>query len=124
MAPGLLADINKTRKLPDGLVAAPIRLADSAQARLLKVGDFVDVLAARATAHEGQEANTVAIDVQVLSVPATATEGNGGLLGSSSTVGSSRSDSVIVIAVDKATAIDLAAASTRSQLSVVVKPRT
>lgn len=92
-----------------GLVAAPVRLADTATVALLHAGDRVDVLAAP-TSSEGApvSAVTVAAGVQVLAVPGGEdTDGQGGL---------------VVLAATPATAARLAAAAVGSRLSVTVLP--
>lgn len=93
----------------NGLVAAPLRLADPAALALLHAGDRVDVLAAPTSA-EGAVASavTVAAGVRVLAVPevkdATA---DGGL---------------VVVAATPATAARLAAAAVGARLSVTLLP--
>ncbi len=70
----------------DGLVAAPVRLADVQAAELLRVGERVDVLAATASLSGSSSgsstptaATVVADDVQVLAIPTTPNGGDGGL---------------------------------------------
>jgi Flp pilus assembly protein CpaB len=92
-----------------GLVAAPVRLADTATVALLHAGDHVDVLAAP-TSPDGQtsSADTVARALQVLAVPAVGdADAEGGL---------------IVLAATPATAARLAAAAVGARLSVTVLP--
>lgn len=105
------------------LVAAPVRLADAGQVALIRPGDSVDVIAARASDGGGQSADRVAIDARVITI-AAATENDAGLLSSSADPGAASTEpgSLIVLAVSPATATDLAAATTRSRLSVVLKP--
>jgi pilus assembly protein CpaB len=125
VGPGLLSIANATT--PSGqanVVAAPVRLADPDQVALVRPGDVVDVLAARAIDGGGQSATLVASGVTVITVPDLASEDvSTGLLGAggsaSSSIGAGR---LVVLAVDSATATDLAAAATRSQLSIVIKP--
>ena len=92
-----------------GLVAAPVRLADTATVALLHAGDRVDVLAAATSSdNRATSAVTVAANVQVLAVPGGAdTDGQGGL---------------VVLAATRATAARLAAAAVGSRLSVTVLP--
>lgn len=122
IGPGLLDLTGATDSDGTELVAAPIRLADSGQAALIRPGDTVDVIAARASDAGGQSAERVATDVRVITI-AGATDGESGLLSSSGDSGanSAESGSLIVLAVTPVTATDLAAASTRSKLSVVLK---
>lgn len=88
-----------------GLVAAPVRLADPAEAALLHAGDRVDVLAT-ATSGAASSATVVAGAVQVLAVP-TVTDGDGAL---------------VVLAASPTVAARLAAAAVASRLSVTVLP--
>lgn len=92
-----------------GLVAAPVRLADTATVSLLHAGDRVDVLAAPTSGDRpATSAVTVAADVQVLAVPGVGdAEGDGGL---------------VVLAATPAAAARLAAAAVGSRLSVTVLP--
>jgi pilus assembly protein CpaB len=92
-----------------GLVAAPVRLADTATVALLHAGDRVDVLAAP-TSPDGQtsSADTVARALQVLAVPGVGdADAEGGL---------------VVLAATPATAARLAAAAVGARLSVTVLP--
>ena len=88
-----------------GLVAAPVRLADPAEAALLHAGDRVDVLATP-TSGAAATATAVATGVRVLAVP-TVTDGDGAL---------------VVLAATPAVAARLAAAAVASRLSVTVLP--
>ncbi|HUR52082.1 MAG TPA: SAF domain-containing protein [Mycobacteriales bacterium] len=92
-----------------GLVAAPVRLADTATVALLHAGDRVDVLAAPTASDTAvTSAVTVARAVQVLAVPGgTDGDGDGGL---------------VVLAATPATAARLAAAAVGARLSVTVLP--
>lgn len=96
----------------DGLVAAPVRLADAAEAGLLQAGDRIDVLGTPAAGPAGPAGNqvlavTVAAAVQVLAVPAAGGDGDGAL---------------VVVAATPAVASRLAAAAAASRLSVTVLP--
>lgn len=104
------------------LVAAPVRLADAGQAALIRPGDLVDVIAARASDGGGQSAERVAIDARVITIAATSENESGLLSSGSSDPSSTEPGSLIVLAVSPATATELAAATTRSRLSVVLKP--
>lgn len=126
VGPGLLAIANIASTNESGsVVAAPVRLADPGQASLVRPGDLVDVLAARAIDGGGQSATLVAADAIVITVPGDeATSDGSGLMGSGGGSGSNfDGGQLIVLAVDESTATDLAAAATRSQLSVVLKER-
>jgi Flp pilus assembly protein CpaB len=85
-------------------VAAPIRLADAAIARLLHPGDHVDVLAAHADTP--LPARTVASAVPVIAVPEPGPDPDEGAL--------------IVIRTDREQAALLARASVDSRLSVAI----
>jgi pilus assembly protein CpaB len=103
VGPGLTAG------LPDGQVAAPVRLADLAVTGLLRTGDRVDVLA---TAADAERAETVAARALVLAAPGPPADpavagDDAGLL---------------VLAVDAATAARLAAVATTSTLTVSLPP--
>jgi Flp pilus assembly protein CpaB len=98
-----------TAQLGPGLVAAPVRLADLAVARLVRAGDRVDVLA---SSPESARAELVAAGALVLAAtgtgdPGTAADGGGGLL---------------LLAVDGSTAARLAAASASATLTVTLAP--
>ncbi len=125
VGPGLLQQTDSVAA--DGrsgiYVAAPVRLADAGQTALIRPGDVVDVLAARATDGGGQSAEQVAVDARVITV-ASRSEGDTGLLphGGGQDSDSSEPGSMIVLSVSEQTATDLAAAATRSRLSIVLKP--
>jgi Flp pilus assembly protein CpaB len=99
VAPGLLDGY-------PGLVAAPVRIADSGTVRLLRVGDRIDVVAADP---ERGGAAVVARAASVVAVPRTDRDhdgiGSGGLL---------------VVAVTSADAVLLAELAVSSVLSVVL----
>lgn len=93
-------------RLPPGQVAAPVRLADLAVARLVSAGDRVDVLA---TAPDAARAELVTSGALVLAAPARS--------------GSPGDEAgVLLVAVDSATAARLAAASTTSTVTVSLAP--
>lgn len=98
-----------TRLLPEGQVAAPVRLADLAVAALVRTGDRVDVLA---TPHDAARTEVVAADALVLATDgrprAASGDPGGGLL---------------LLAVDAATAERLAAASAAATLTVTLPGR-
>ena len=89
-----------------GLVAAPVRLADTATLALLHAGDRVDVLAASTDSdHAGEPATTVAAGLRVLAVPDQEETADGALL---------------VLAATPAVAARLASAAVDARLSVTV----
>jgi Flp pilus assembly protein CpaB len=93
-----------TALLPEGEVAAPIRLADLAVAGLVRTGDRVDVLA---TAPDASAAEVVAAGALVLAATGADEESGAGLL---------------LIAVDVETAARLAAAATTATLTMNLPP--
>jgi hypothetical protein len=90
-----------TALLPEGQVAAPVRLADLAVAAVVRTGDRVDVLATPAGA---AAADTVAGRALVLAATGADDGGDGAGL--------------LLIAVDGPTAARLAAAATTATLTV------
>ncbi|MFI7588798.1 RcpC/CpaB family pilus assembly protein [Spongisporangium articulatum] len=114
---------------PGGSVAVAVRLADAAGAALVRPGDRVDVLAARADGESAAaSADPVASAALVLNVPAaqsdSAAEG-GGVLGLTRASGASAAEgasAVLLLAVDRATAARLAAAQADQLLSVALLP--
>ena len=98
-----------TRFLPQGQVAAPVRLADLAVAALVHTGDRVDVLA---TPRDAARADVIATAALVLATDSRphdiAAESGGGLL---------------LLAVDGATAARLAAVAASSTLTVTLPRR-
>jgi Flp pilus assembly protein CpaB len=101
-------------RVPDGLVAAPVRLADLAVATLLHAGDRVDVLATTATADPSSPEGTPTVAVVaeaalVLAVPTG--EDTGAAVGG---------DGLLVLAVPPPTAQDLAAAGAGATLTVTL----
>ena len=101
----------------DGLVAAPVRLADAQAAGLLRVGERVDVLAATPSSGattSAVSATVVADDVRVLAVPAS-TDGGDASLGAATGDGA-----LVVLATTPDEARALAQAELTAQLSAVV----
>lgn len=97
-----------------GLVAAPVRLADSGVAALLRAGDVVDVLAAapRSAGQAGpRDARTVASAVRVLITPQVSTDAL-----------SAGEGSLVVLATTPQAAAAIAGAAVTSRLSVVLRP--
>lgn len=93
-----------TALLPDGQVAAPVRLADLAVAALVRTGDRVDVLA---TPPGSPRADVVAAAAVVLAAAAPAPPDQ-----------ADPAAGLLLIAVDGATAARLAAAATTATLTV------
>jgi pilus assembly protein CpaB len=93
-----------TATLPAGEVAAPVRLADLAVASLVRAGDRVDVLA---TAPDETAAEVIAERALVL----VASPADPEVAEHAATAG------LLLLAVDEATAAELAAASTRATLT-------
>jgi pilus assembly protein CpaB len=99
-----------TSGLPDGQVAAPVRLADLAVTALVRAGDHVDVLA---TAPDAPTAEVVATHVLVLAASG----------GPAEDAGSAPEDAgLLVLAVDENTAARLAAVATTATLTVSLPP--
>jgi Flp pilus assembly protein CpaB len=99
-----------TTSLPDGQVAAPVRLADLAVAGLVRPGDRVDVLA---TPPEAAGARVVVSGAVVLAPSGPARDD---LTDPGADVG------LLLLAVDDATAADLAAAAASDTLSITLAP--
>jgi Flp pilus assembly protein CpaB len=104
-------------QVPDGLVAAPVRLADLAMATLLHAGDRVDVLATTATGGPAADATTPDVEVVaeaalVLAVPAGDDTGEVGV----------GDGGLLVLAVRPEVARGLAAAGARATLTVTLGP--
>ena len=93
-----------TALLPEGQVAAPVRLADVAVAALVRTGDRVDVLA---TPADAAATEVVAAGALVLAASGADEESGAGLL---------------LIAVDEETAARLAAAATTATLTMNLPP--
>lgn len=93
----------------DGLVAAPVRIADPAVARLLEPGDVVDVLAA-SDRSAASAAPIVAADARVLAVPSP-NESSSGI----------DDGALVVLATTPSTAALLARAAVGARLSVVIR---
>ncbi|MDT9685739.1 RcpC/CpaB family pilus assembly protein [Streptomyces sp. TRM76323] len=124
--PGLSAAPAGQRKRD--LVSAPVRIADGETVRLLRPGDRVDVIAAPATPagtsaeDDGPQARILASGVRVTAVPRREGEEEGappdGLGGPA---GAERGDgALLVLAVPRAAAADLVAASATARLAVVL----
>lgn len=108
--------------LGPGQVAVPVRPADAGVLTLVEPGDRVDVLASTAaespdgsSSSSAGPARLVAVGARVLSVPVAASGASASLL--SSGADASASGPPLLLAVDRATAADLAGAAT-SRLSL------
>ncbi|MGZ4670928.1 MAG: RcpC/CpaB family pilus assembly protein, partial [Blastococcus sp.] len=97
-----------TALLPEGQVAAPVRLADLAVTALVHTGDRVDVLATRPDAGRAEVVAGAAL-VLAAAAPSRASPDD-------SAAG------LLLIAVDSGTAARLAAAATTSTLTVTLPP--
>jgi Flp pilus assembly protein CpaB len=127
VGPSLLAGFG------DGLVAAPVRLADPGILAALRPGDLVDVLAARVAADPtvadspiapdhaspASLAAVVAAGVRVIAVPAAGANVEDSL-GTASTV-LSGDGAVVILATTPQAAQRLAAAAVTSRLSAIVR---
>ncbi|MFC7865120.1 hypothetical protein ACFU5B_15040 [Streptomyces murinus] len=93
---------------PEGLVAAPVRIADAATVRLLRPGDRVDVVAAQdPAAGGGGGARVLARGVRVTRVPEPLD-------------GAAESGALVVLAVPRALAAGLVGASATARLAVTL----
>jgi pilus assembly protein CpaB len=114
VGPGLWSQV------PDGLVAAPVRLADLAVAGLLRAGDRVDVLAAGqpqdATDGAPAAVDVVAVGALVLTAP---TDPSGDAAGNG-VDGGPGGGGLLVLAVPPDTAQRLAAAGATATLTVTL----
>jgi Flp pilus assembly protein CpaB len=104
--------------LGDGLVAAPVRIADAEAVRLLRPGAHVDVLAAGAPEISGAgdtsaSARLVASAARVLAVPPAGDGFGAGLA----------DGALVLLATTEATAARLAGAAVTDRLSVVLLGR-
>jgi pilus assembly protein CpaB len=99
-----------TASLPEGQVAAPVRLADLAVAELVRAGDRVDVLA---TAPDDADAHVVVSGALVLAPSSLPDDGSGDLTSPSG---------LLLLAVEADTAARLAAAAASDTLSVTLAP--
>jgi pilus assembly protein CpaB len=90
-----------------GRVIAPLRLADTAVAAMLRPGDLVDIVAADSQAEQG--ARVVAAGARVVTVPQAPDDG----------AGPSPEGGLVLIDVDSQTAVILAQAAASGALSIV-----
>lgn len=107
--------------LPSGLVAVPVRIADTGAADLVAAGDHVDVVAATSpdlVSGGASSARAVARDVMVLARPSPPV--GDGLLGGDDTLSGG---ALVVLATDAPTATELAAAAAAAPLSLVLRGR-
>ena len=101
----LLSTTVARTSVPPGHVIAPLKLADTALAALVRPGDVVDVIAANA---EGQQGAVVAANARVITVPQTPGD----------RVGAASDGALVLIDVDGQTAAVLAQAAASATLSV------
>jgi Flp pilus assembly protein CpaB len=101
----------------NGLVAAPVRIADAAAAALLRPGDVIDVLAADGGGADGalvaSQARLVASDVRVVTVPGDDESVMSG--------GDFGEGALVVLATTSETAARLASAAVTSRLSLTIR---
>ncbi|MFM2437779.1 MAG: hypothetical protein RLZ55_590 [Actinomycetota bacterium] len=119
LGPGLLTGS------PPGTVALPVRLDEAADSAFVRQGDVVDVVSAprgagidSTAASTSSTARTVARAVRVLAVPGESGAG-GTFLGG--TGAGSPEGSVIIVAVDSATAATLAGLAGTTRLAVLLR---
>ncbi|WP_406674079.1 flagellar biosynthesis protein FlgA [Nonomuraea sp. N2-4H] len=94
-----------TYPLPPGMVATPVRIADTATASLLTPGSTITVLAASDQAAPARE---IATDATVVTVPRPARSG------------SSQDGALLVLATTPAQAAELATAQAHARLSITL----
>jgi pilus assembly protein CpaB len=101
-------------------VATPVRLSDEATLASVRPGDVVDVVAARGgDGSNAASAVVVAARVRVLTVGSPSVSTGSGLLGSTSSTAAPTP--VLVLATTSTQALDIAAASVGSRLSVILR---
>ncbi|MFJ9640034.1 hypothetical protein [Streptomyces sp. NPDC101178] len=103
----------------EGLVSAPVRIADAATVRLLRPGDRVDVIA---VGEAGDDARAVARGVRVSHVPGRA-DGDGGLRGGgdgTAGMGAAPEGALVVLSVERSAAAALLGAGASERLAVAV----
>ncbi|MFJ4715049.1 hypothetical protein [Streptomyces sp. NPDC088785] len=93
------------------VVSAPVRIADAGAVRLLRPGDRVDVVAARADGVPG--ARVLASGARVASVPRVGRSGGPGEVAADG-------GALVVLSVERGTAARLAGAGAASRLAVTV----
>jgi Flp pilus assembly protein CpaB len=97
----------------DGLVIAPLRIADAAVVGLLRVGDRVDVVAT--DPETGRSAEVVAEQVRVVTIPKAAEDG------SALDPGTGAPPTLVLVAVTVDQATQLADAAAGSQISLLLR---
>jgi Flp pilus assembly protein CpaB len=93
-------------RLPPGLVATPVRIADAAAAALIAPGATISVLAAW---DGGQPARAIAEGVRVITIPPPAEH-------------ASAHGALVVLATTTSQATELAAAKAGGHLSITISP--
>jgi pilus assembly protein CpaB len=101
-----LTTIAARTSVPQGHVIAPLRLADTALATLLRPGDVVDVIAADAQA---EQAGVVAAGARVVTIPERPDD----------RAGPAAEGALVLIDVDSQTASVLAHAAASATLSII-----
>jgi pilus assembly protein CpaB len=114
-----LVDGAITAGLPAGMVAAPVQLAGTAAAGFVQPGQRVDLLAGAPTANA---ASAVASDAPASSLARTIAEGVRVLAVTPGSSTAGTDNTRIVVAVDRATALRLAAAAEGTLLVTVRRP--
>ncbi|WP_369696775.1 hypothetical protein [Streptomyces sp. XD-27] len=104
----------RPERRPGDVVAAPVRIADAAAARLLRPGDRVDVLAAA-----GSKATVIARGARVAKVPGSPRSAAGEVTLDDEATGGS-DGALVVLTVPRTTATALAGASVTSRLAVTL----
>jgi pilus assembly protein CpaB len=102
-----LTTTSRHASVAPGRVIAPVRLADTAVAALLRPGDLVDIVAADSQSE--QVATVVAAGARVVTVPQAPDDG----------AGPSPEGGLVLIDVDSRTAVIVAQAAATGSLSIV-----
>ncbi|MEV0614840.1 RcpC/CpaB family pilus assembly protein [Nonomuraea sp. NPDC050404] len=102
-------------RLPPGLVATPVRIADAGAAALISPGSTITLLAAY---DPNTPARQLAPDTTVLTIPSTAPPTKP----TNTTSTSTGTGTLIVIATTPTQAADLATAQAHARLSLTIKP--
>ncbi|TMR88461.1 RcpC/CpaB family pilus assembly protein, partial [Nonomuraea basaltis] len=101
-----------SHRLPPGMVATPVRIADPEAAKLISPGSTINVLAAWEETHP---ARTIAEAVTVITIPAATT----------TTTGSTDNHGTLaVLATTSTQAAELAAAQASARLSITIASNT
>ena len=111
-----------------GMVSTPVRVADSGAVALLEPGDHVDILATNSSLEDGSSASSsarlVASDATVVAIPHPRSDTTRGpFAASDSYAASGMAGALLVISTTLDSARTLAAAGSRGQISIVIRPR-